>query len=142
MASPIQWTWTWANSGRWWGMGSLVCCSSWVTKGCTPWSNWTTIFYWIYSTYFSESKKNHYMGLSSNLKNKGLIQHNCEVGKIHPHNSFIFPLSFRFHYLDIRTCVYYPHRISAIILQLIKVHCLAIVYLWPRTKFLTVAVEN
>ena len=21
MASPIQWTWTWANSGRWWGTG-------------------------------------------------------------------------------------------------------------------------
>ena len=23
MASPIQWTWTWANSGRWWGTGRL-----------------------------------------------------------------------------------------------------------------------
>ena len=21
MASPIQWTWTWGNSGRWWGTG-------------------------------------------------------------------------------------------------------------------------
>ena len=21
MASPIQWTWTWANSGKWWGRG-------------------------------------------------------------------------------------------------------------------------
>ena len=21
MASPMQWTWTWANSGRWWGTG-------------------------------------------------------------------------------------------------------------------------
>ena len=21
IASPIQWTWTWANSGRWWGTG-------------------------------------------------------------------------------------------------------------------------
>ena len=21
MASPTQWTWTWANSGRWWGTG-------------------------------------------------------------------------------------------------------------------------
>ena len=23
MASSIQWTWTWANSGRWWGTGKL-----------------------------------------------------------------------------------------------------------------------
>ena len=27
MASLIQWTWTWANSKRWEGQGSLVCCS-------------------------------------------------------------------------------------------------------------------
>ena len=27
MASPTQWTWVWANSGRWWRQGSLVCCS-------------------------------------------------------------------------------------------------------------------
>ena len=27
MASP--WTWVWANSGRWWRTGSLVCCSPW-----------------------------------------------------------------------------------------------------------------
>ena len=31
MASPIQWTWIWANSGRWWGQGSPACCSPW---GC------------------------------------------------------------------------------------------------------------
>ena len=24
MASPTQWTWVWANSGSWWGQGSLV----------------------------------------------------------------------------------------------------------------------
>ena len=29
MASPAQWTWVWANSGRWWRTGSLVCCSPW-----------------------------------------------------------------------------------------------------------------
>ena len=28
MASPIQWTWTWGNSGRRYGTGSLLCCSS------------------------------------------------------------------------------------------------------------------
>ena len=28
MGSPIQWTWTWADSGRWWGTG-LTCHSPW-----------------------------------------------------------------------------------------------------------------
>ena len=28
-ASLMQWTWTWANSGRWWG---LACCSPWRCK--------------------------------------------------------------------------------------------------------------
>ena len=28
MSSPTQWTWVWANSGKWWRLGSLVCCSS------------------------------------------------------------------------------------------------------------------
>ena len=32
MASPAQWTWVWANSGRWWRTGSLVCCSPWSHK--------------------------------------------------------------------------------------------------------------
>ena len=32
MAPPIQWTWTWANSGKWWGTGSLACCSPWDHK--------------------------------------------------------------------------------------------------------------
>ena len=29
MASLIQRTWTWANSGRWWGTGKPACCSPW-----------------------------------------------------------------------------------------------------------------
>ena len=29
MASRTQWTWAWANSGRWWRTGSLACCSPW-----------------------------------------------------------------------------------------------------------------
>ena len=29
MASPTQWTWTWANSGRCWGTGNLSYCSPW-----------------------------------------------------------------------------------------------------------------
>ena len=35
MASPIQWTWTWANFRRWWGTGRPVlqaCCSPWGCK--------------------------------------------------------------------------------------------------------------
>ena len=36
-APPIQWIWTWANFGRWWGTGGLVCCSSW---GCRVRHDW------------------------------------------------------------------------------------------------------
>ena len=32
MASLMKWTWTWANFGRWWGTGRLVCCSTWGCK--------------------------------------------------------------------------------------------------------------
>ena len=32
MASRMQWTWTWANFGRWWGTGGLVCYSPWGHK--------------------------------------------------------------------------------------------------------------
>ena len=37
MASPMQWTWTWANFGRWW-TGGLACCSPWGHKE----SDWVT----------------------------------------------------------------------------------------------------
>ena len=32
MASPMQWTWAWANPGRWWGTRGLGCCSPWGCK--------------------------------------------------------------------------------------------------------------
>ena len=32
MASPTQWTWVWASSGRWLGQVSLACCSPWGCK--------------------------------------------------------------------------------------------------------------
>ena len=39
MASPTQWTWVWANSGRWWGTGNPGVLqatgsqlSNWITK--------------------------------------------------------------------------------------------------------------
>ena len=34
MASLMQWAWTWANSGRWWGRERLACHSPW---GCKEW---------------------------------------------------------------------------------------------------------
>ena len=45
MASPTQWTWVWVNSGSWWWMGGLACCSPW---GCKEWDvterlNWTEL---------------------------------------------------------------------------------------------------
>ena len=43
MASPIQWTWIWVNSGSWWWTGSLACCSPWGRKESdkNEWLNWT-----------------------------------------------------------------------------------------------------
>ena len=32
LASQIHWAWTWANSRRWWGKGSLMCCTPWGCK--------------------------------------------------------------------------------------------------------------
>ena len=41
MASPIQWTWVWASSGRWWRIRNLACCSPWGLKelNMTEWLN-------------------------------------------------------------------------------------------------------
>ena len=42
MASLIQWVWTWANSGRWWGTGKLgVLQPMGVTKGRAWFGDWT-----------------------------------------------------------------------------------------------------
>ena len=40
VASPMQWTWTWANSGRWWGTGRLGMLQS--TESQTWLGSWTT----------------------------------------------------------------------------------------------------
>ena len=43
MASRIQWTWIWANSGRWWGTGKPgVLQSMGISKIRIQLSNWTT----------------------------------------------------------------------------------------------------
>ena len=40
VASPMQWTWTWANSGRWWGTGRPGMLQSTESQ---PWlGSWTT----------------------------------------------------------------------------------------------------
>ena len=47
MASPTQWTWVWANSGRWWRKGKLGVLQSMGSQAVrlsqTWLSNWTTI---------------------------------------------------------------------------------------------------
>ena len=52
MASPIQWTWTWANFGRWWGIGrpgvlqftgSQRVRDSWVTEQQLCANTWHTL---------------------------------------------------------------------------------------------------
>ena len=45
MASLTQWTWVWANSGRWWRTRNLACCSPWGWKSGTWLSDWTTTKY-------------------------------------------------------------------------------------------------
>ena len=42
MTSPMQWTWTWANSGRWWGTGRPGMLQSMELQSQTWLSNWTT----------------------------------------------------------------------------------------------------
>ena len=42
MASPIQWTWTWANFGRWWGTGRPGVLQSMGCKQSTRWLRATT----------------------------------------------------------------------------------------------------
>ena len=39
MASPVQWTWPWANSGRCEGQGDLVCCR---LRSCRVRHDWAT----------------------------------------------------------------------------------------------------
>ena len=43
MASPVQWTWTWANSGRWWGTGRPGVLQSMGSHSQTQLGAWTTL---------------------------------------------------------------------------------------------------
>ena len=42
MASPIQWTWLWASSGRWWKTGKPGLLQS-MAQSQTRLSHWTTV---------------------------------------------------------------------------------------------------
>ena len=42
MTSLTQWTWVWANSGRWWGQEAWCAAVHGVTKSWTQLSNWMT----------------------------------------------------------------------------------------------------
>ena len=42
MASPTQWTWVWANSGRWWRTGKPGVLQSMGLQSRTWLSDWTT----------------------------------------------------------------------------------------------------
>ena len=43
VASPLQWTWVWANSGRWWRAGSWHATVHGVAKNWTQLNDWTTL---------------------------------------------------------------------------------------------------
>ena len=43
MASLTQWTWVWANSGRWWRTGKLGMLQFMGSQGWKRLSSWTTI---------------------------------------------------------------------------------------------------
>ena len=56
LASPIQWTWIWVNSGRWWwtgrpgmlqSMGSQRVRNDWATElNWTEWKQWEILLSW------------------------------------------------------------------------------------------------
>ena len=64
MASPMQWTWTWANFRRWWGtgrpgvlqsMGSQRVRHDWVTVWYVTCKQWE--FYFFFSNLFGEGQR-------------------------------------------------------------------------------------
>ena len=46
IASPTQWTWTWANSRRYWRTGKPSVLHG-ITKSQTRLSDWTTVITWM-----------------------------------------------------------------------------------------------
>ena len=67
IALRIQWTWTWANSGRWWGTGKFGLIVHEAMKNQTQLGNWTTttslhillLFLIFHSHSFLVSKAKH-----------------------------------------------------------------------------------
>ena len=58
MASLIQWTWVWANSGRWWRTGKPGVLRSVGSQSGTQLSNWTTTMHKKKCKYDKESHTN------------------------------------------------------------------------------------
>ena len=46
MASPVLWTWTWMNSGRWWGTGESSMLKSTGSQSRTQLGDWKTTRFW------------------------------------------------------------------------------------------------
>ena len=59
-ASLMQWPWTWANFGRWWGQRGLSCCSPWGCKESDMTGQHSNIFFqilftfWLITEYWAE----------------------------------------------------------------------------------------
>ena len=48
MATPMKWTWTWANSGRWWGTGRPEVLQSLAQKESALLGNCTTTMHQLF----------------------------------------------------------------------------------------------
>ena len=78
MISPMQWTWTWANSGRWWGTGRPGVLQSMWLQSRTLLSDWTTLTILNISSLsvVSDSLQPHglYVACLSGLSGHGILQ--------------------------------------------------------------------
>ena len=57
MASLTQWTWVWASSGRWWGIGKTGVLQSMGLQSRTRLNDWTTLITWQLNRSQSEGSK-------------------------------------------------------------------------------------
>ena len=76
MASPIQWTWIWANSGRWWGMRPTVLSVHGVVQSWTQLGNWTRTVWLSVSAYLKSASSEPFEGgILPNPASDALCQH-------------------------------------------------------------------
>ena len=72
MASLIQWTWVWVNSGSWWWTGRLGAAIHWVAKSRTRLSDWT----WMFMASILLKKRNRFFELWVFREGR----HECQLG--------------------------------------------------------------